>query len=214
MKKIDKSVFTAEELAQYEALIAKGLVEEDESGLLDDDEPTTNNPTEKGCGGKKPTEKGCGGKKSTSKACGEDMVETAKSAVAPELAAALERMESLAKSLEMKEFAEIAKKYAPLGENEEDLAKSLYEMKKSSEDNYNAYIGILDKSLAMVEKSGVFSEIGKSASGTNGTVIDKVEAAADEIMKSDAGMSRAEAIAKAWTDNPEFVAEYEKEYNA
>ena len=194
MIKIDKSVFTAEELAQYEALIAKGLVEDDESGLLEDGKPAT--------------------KKPTVKEGEEDVVGTAKSAVAPELKVALERMESLAKSLEMKEFAEIAKKYAPLGENEEELAKSLYEMKKSSEDNYNAYIGILDKSLAMVEKSGVFSEIGKSASGTAGTVIDKVEAAADEIMKSDAGLSRAEAVAKAWTDHPEFVAEYEKEYHA
>lgn len=191
--KIDKSVFTAEELAQYEALIAKGLVEDDESGLLDDDKQPKKKPFEKE---------------------GEEVVETAKSAVDPKFTAALERMESLTKSLEMKEFADIAKKYAPLGENEEELAKSLYEMKKSSEDNYNAYIGILDKSLAMVEKSGVFTEIGKSASGTAGTVIDKVEAAADEIMKSDAGLSRAEAVAKAWTDHPEFVAEYEKEYHA
>ena len=193
MIKIDKSVFTAEELAQYEALIAKGLVEDDESGLLDDDKQPKKKPFEKE---------------------GEKVVETAKSAVDPKLTAALERMESLTKSLEMKEHAEIAKKYAPLGENEEELAKSLYEMKKSSEENYNAYIAILDKSLAMVNKSGVFSEIGKSASGTAGTVIDKVEAAADEIMKSDAGLSRAEAVAKAWTDHPEFVAEYEKEYHA
>lgn len=191
MKKIDKSVFTAEELAQYEALIAKGLVE-DETGLTDNDtEPPKKTEVKE-----------------------EDVVETAKSAVSPELTAAIERMENLAKSIEMKEFAEIAKKYAPLGEKEEDLAKSLYEMKKSSEDNYNAYIGILDKSLDLVEKSGVFSEIGKSASGTTGSVVDKVNAAADEIMKSDASISYEEAVAKAWTDNPEFIKEYEAEYKA
>lgn len=188
MKKIDKSVFTAEELAQYEALIAKGLVEE-ESGLITDDEPDIKKPA------KKKEE--------------EEVVETAKSAVSPEFTAAVERMENLAKSIEMKEQAEIAKKYAPLGEKEEDLAKTLYEMKKSSEDNYNAYISVLDKSLEMVNKSGVFAEIGKSAEGTSGNVLDKVESAADDIMKSDATISREAAIAKAWTEHPEFVKEYE-----
>lgn len=197
MIKIDKSLFSAEELAQYEALIAKGSVE------VEDETPPTNEPATE-----EPTKKG------TEKEVKEDVVETAKSAVTPEIKAAFERMETLAKSIEMKEQAEIAKKYAPLGENEEDLAKSLYEMKKSSEDNYNAYIAILDKSLALVEKSGVFTEIGKSTSGTAGSTVDKIEAAADEIQKSDATISRAEAVAKAWENNPELIAEYEKEYNA
>lgn len=189
MIKIDKSLFTAEELAQYEALIAKGAVETEEEIPA---EPA-----------KKTTEKEV-----------EDMVETAKSAVNPELTAALERLETMEKSFAMKEFTEIAKKYAPLGEKEEDLAKTLYEMKKSNEDNYNAYIGILDKSLGLVEKSGVFAEIGKSTSGTTGNVLDKVNAAADEIMKSDASITHEQAIAKAWENNPEFIAEYEKEYKA
>lgn len=191
MIKIDKSLFSAEELAQYEALIAKGSVE------VEDEEIQTE--AEK----KEITEKEV-----------EDMVETAKSAVAPEVTAAIERMENLAKSLEMKEYAEIAKKYAPLGENEEELANTLYEMKKSNEANYNAYISVLDKSLDLVEKSGVFAEIGKSASGSTGSVVDKVNAAADEIMKSDESMTKEQAIAKAWEDHPEFIREYEAEYNA
>ena len=191
MIKIDKSLFTAEELAQYESLIAKGAVE------TEDDIP-------EGTPAKKTTEKEV-----------EDMVETAKSAeVAPEIKAAMERLETMEKSFAMKEFAEIAKKYASLGENEDELAKTLYEMKKSSEDNYNAYIGVLDKSLDIVNKSGVFAEIGKSASGVSGTVLDKVNTAADEIMKSDASITREQAIAKAWDSNPEFIAEYEKEYHA
>lgn len=191
MIKIDKSKYTAEELAQYEALIAKGAVETKEE--IPEETPA-----------KKTTEKEV-----------EDMVETAKSAeVAPEIKAAMERLEIMEKSFAMKEFTEIAKKYAPLGENEEELAKTLYEMKKSSEDNYTAYIGVLDKSLDIVNKSGVFAEIGKSASGSTGSVLDKVNAAADEIMKSDAGITHEQAIAKAWEQNPEFIAEYEKEYHA
>ena len=190
MIKIDKSLFSAEELEQYEALIAKGSVKTDEVPPVESEE-------------KKPEEKEV-----------EGMVETAKSAVHPDMAAALERMNKLAKSFEMKEYTEIAKKYAPLGENEEELAKTLYDMKQAGDETYNAYIDVLEKSLSIVEKSGVFAEIGKSASGTTGGTLDKVAAAADEIMKSDETITREQAIAKAWEENPEFVAEYEKEYNA
>ena len=137
-----------------------------------------------------------------------------KSAASPELTAALERLATLEKSVEMKEFTDVAKKYAPLGENEETLAQTLYDMKKSSEANYNAYIAVLDKSLGLVEKSGLFTEIGKSTSGAAGGVIDKIEAAASEIQKSDASLSRDEAIAKAWENNPNLIAEYDDEYKA
>ena len=137
-----------------------------------------------------------------------------KSAASPELTAALERLATLEKSVEMKEFTDVAKKYAPLGENEETLAQTLYDMKKSNEANYNAYIAVLDKSLGLVEKSGLFTEIGKSTSGTAGGVIDKIEAAANEIQKSDATLSRDEAIAKAWENNPNLIAEYDNEYKA
>lgn len=141
------------------------------------------------------------------------MAKSASPDTAPEFAAALARLENLEKSIDMKEFTEIAKKYAPLGENEDELAKTLYDMKKSNEANYDAYVAVLDKSLDLVNKSGVFTEIGKSTSGTAGTVLDKVEAAADEIQKSDATITREEAVAKAWIDHPEFVAEYEESYN-
>ena len=133
----------------------------------------------------------------------------------PELKAALERLATLEKSYEMKEFTDIAKKYAPLGEKEEDLAKTLYEMKKSNQANYDAYISILDKSLGLVEKSGLFTEIGKSAgngSAANGAVA-KAEAKAAELMKSDATLDFDTAIAKAWQD-PAILAEYDAEYHA
>ena len=197
MIKVDKSVFTAEELETYNALIAKASVDPEAAKEGMEKEIPSDNPE----------------KKNTEKAEVETMEDTKKS-VAPEMEAALERLSKLEKSIEMKEFSEIAKKYASLGEKEEDLAKSLYEMKKSSEDNYNAYIAVLDKSLGLVEKSGVFAEIGKSASGTTGSTVDKIEAAADEIMKSDANLSREQAIAKAWIDHPELVAEYDAEYKA
>ena len=193
--KIDKSAFTAEELATYEALIAKAKVEVDpEAEFVEkaDAAPET-----------KPEEKEV------------DNMEDTKKSTSPELTSALERLATLEKSLEMKEFTEIAKKYAPLGEKEEELAQTLYEMKKSNEANYNAYIGILDKSLSLVEKSGIFAEIGKSAAGYSAATgaEGKAEVKAAEIMKSHPEMTRTEALAKAWED-PDLLAEYDSEYQA
>lgn len=197
MIKIDKSVFTEEELKTYESLIAKATVDPEAAEKeMEKEKPAAET--------KKPAD-------NTKK---EDVVEeeTKKSAADPTLTAAMERMAKLEKSIEMNNFTEIAKKYAALGEKEEDLAKSLYEMKKSSEDNYNAYISVLDKSLAMVEKSGVFSEIGKSAGGESSVsgAVAKAEAKAAEIMKADTSIDYTTAIAKAWED-PALMAEYEAE---
>ena len=191
--RINKSVFTAEERAQYEALIAKAKVDpEAAEEEMEEEKPEA--PFKK-----KPTQEETTMEKSAS----------------PELKAALERLATLEKSYEMKEFTDIAKKYAPLGEKEEDLAKTLYEMKKSNQANYDAYISILDKSLGLVEKSGLFTEIGKSAgngSAANGAVA-KAEAKAAELMKSDATLDFDTAIAKAWQD-PAILAEYDAEYHA
>lgn len=198
MIKIDKSKFTPEQLEQYNQLVAIGKADVDPEAA------------EKQMEGEKPD---TDPKKTTEKAEVEEMEETKKSA-SPEMTAALERLETLEKSIAMKEYTEIAKKYASLGEKEEDLAKTLYEMKKSSPESYDAYIKVLDKSLDLVEKSGVFAEIGKSASGNATGAVEKIEAAANEIMKSDSTMTREQAVAKAWTDHPELIAEYDAEYKA
>ena len=203
--KIDKSVFTPEELETYKALIAKATVDPEAAGDEMEKERPDFPPRKKRVFEEEfreedvDTEKGCNTKKS----------------VDPALAEALEKMENLEKSLAMKEFTEIAKKYAPLGEKEDELAQTLYEMKKSNEANYEAYINVLEKSLNLVEKSGIFAEIGKSGSayGANGGTIGKVEAIASEIRKSNPEMSYEAAIAKAWETNPELIAEYDKEYS-
>lgn len=197
--KIDKSRFTPDELTTYKALIAKAVVPDDEG--MEEEKPDF--PPRK-----KVVEEEVAVEEEETEKCA-----TRKSAD-PALAAALERMERLEKSIEMKEFTEIAKRYAALGEDEEELAHTLYDMHKSDPDNYAAYVKILDKSLDMVEKSGLFAEIGKSAGGysTAGGTVEKVNQIAGDIMKSDPGLSREQAIAKAWTEHPELVAEYDKEY--
>lgn len=199
--KIDKSVFTPEELDTYKALIAKAMVDveaaEEEMAEERPEFPPKKKKVEEFAEEEVETEK-CNTRKSAD----------------PQLTAAMERLETLEKSIALQEMTEIAKKYTVLGENEEELAKTLYEMKKSNEENYKAYIAILDKSLGLVEKSGIFAEIGKStgAYGAAAGAVGKVEAIASDIMKSDTSMTREQAIAKAWEDHPELIAEYDREY--
>ena len=196
---IDKSAFTAEELATYEALIAKATVDP-EANKEEVEEEVPPVPASK----KKPVEKE-----------DDEPVDTKKSAAeaSPELKKAMEDLADLKKSFAMKEMTEVAKKYAALGKKEDELAQTLYDMKKSNPANYDAYIAILDESLGIVEKSGIFAEIGKSASnGVSGSsAVSKAEAKAREIQKSDSSISWDAAIAKAWED-PQLMAEYDAEY--
>ena len=188
--KIYKSNFSAEELEQWEKLVAKGKVAPEEAQEeMEDEIPEVPSGTP------------------AKKAEVEDMNKSA----SPEITAALQELQDLKKSIEMKDMTEIAKKYAPLGKKEDELAQTLYDMKKSNPANYDAYVAILDESLAMVEKSGLFVEVGKSAGGSGaGTVQSKVEAKAQEIMKSD-NVDYNTAVAKAWED-PALLAEYDSEY--
>lgn len=175
--KIDKSKFTPEELAQYEALINKGRVEDEpEEGK---EEPTVEKSAE----------------------------------MHPEVKKALEDMAALTKSIEMKEMADIAKKYVPLGKKEDELAQTLYEMKKSSQASYDAYIAVLDQNLELVNKSGMFEEIGKSSRTTaGGGTVEKIAGIAKSYMEKDPAMDYDTAVMKAWENNPDLVAAYDEEY--
>lgn len=203
VKKIDTSRFEPDELAQYNALLAKGMVETD---VEDGDPVVPPAPTQKSA----PAPAAAPTEPHTE----EDpaMEPAQKSAPSPELTAALADLADLKKSFAMKEMTAIAKKYAPLGKKEDELAKTLYDMKMSNEANYNAYIAVLDESLDMVEKSGLFAEIGKSAgNGTSaGGAVEKADARAKEIMKSD-NCDYTTALAKAWED-PDLMAEADAEY--
>lgn len=190
--KIYKSNFSAEELDMWNALVAKGAVAPEEAQEEMEEETPAFPP-------KKPAKKA-------------EVEEPMEKSASPEITAALKELQDLKKSIEMKDMTEIAKKYAPLGKKENELAQTLYDMKKSNPANYDAYIAVLDESLGLVEKSGLFAEIGKSAGGAGaGTVQSKVEAKAQEIMKSDSTIDYDSAIAKAWED-PALLAEYDNEY--
>ncbi|MDR3238610.1 MAG: hypothetical protein LBT44_00760, partial [Clostridiales bacterium] len=127
-----------------------------------------------------------------------------------ELDAIKKANEELTKSLEMERLTAIAKKYEVIGKKTDELAPKLYGLKKAGGTVYADYVALLDENVATVEKSGLFGAIGSDASGTADTV-DKIGIAAKEITKS-ANVGNAAAIVKAWEDNPELAAAYEKEY--
>jgi hypothetical protein len=197
--RVNKNLLNPEEQKQLETLLEKSkckkaddMVDDD---MADDDEViVTEEETEKlaGCGGDKVNK-----------------------AFAGEVAELRKTVAELRKASEMKEMREIASKYAPLGRKEDELAEKLYNMKKSSKDAYDEYVALLDESMGFIEKSGIFGEIGKSGANYGfggGSVTNKIESIASDIQKSDASLSRVEAVAKAWEQHPELVAQYEKEY--
>lgn len=228
MLKIDKSRFTAEELEQYKALIEKAAVDPE----LGEDEMEDQKPPMMPQRKKRPMppqfrryqeepdyeddgeemddmDKGCRTRKSANEYFDHEKEELFKSAFARQE----ERIAELEKSLAMKEFTNIAKKYAPLGENEEELAKTLYDMFQADENLYDSYIASLEKSLGLVEKSGIFAEIGKSGNfDSPSTVVGKAESIAKSMMKADPTLTYQHAIVKAWENNPELIAEYDQEY--
>lgn len=188
--KIDKSLFDENDRKEWERLVAKGMVQVD--------------PAEDG-----------------------DQV-TEPEAPAVEKAAppafempafvtdAIAKSNAFIEEQKQKEQVELAKKYDILGLKPEEIGKELYELKKSNEAAYNTVIKTLDGQLALIEKSPMFAEIGKSGhSGTSYNGLSgaeaKVEAKAQEIMKADPNMTHTAAIAKAWED-PDLAAEYDAEY--
>lgn len=121
-----------------------------------------------------------------------------------------DRVEELEKALAMKELEDVAKGYDILGKDTEELAKSLYAMKQAGAEAYAEFVGALDIAKSAKENSGIFTEIGKSRTETAGGIENKIEAYASEIQKADPSLSRVQAIAKAWEQNPDLVKEYDK----
>lgn len=203
MYTIDKSAFTAEELETFEALIAKATVNPAAAEKEMEDEKPPFPP-----------------KKTKKAEVEEEVVEETKKSAEPEVPDfvkdAIAKSEEFMTRVEKSEMAEVAKKYAILGEKPEELAEKLFELKKNSPEMYDTCIGILDNQVAAVEKTGLFGEIGKSAPGYSaaaGGAEAKADAKAKEIMKADPNIDYSEAIAKAWIENPDLMAEYDAEYS-
>lgn len=131
----------------------------------------------------------------------------------PAVRAELESLKKFREEAEARELTEVAKKYAIIGKKEEELVPLFKSLQAAGGTAYNDMIAVLDQAVTAVEKSGVFSEIGKSGHGSSavGAAEAKVEAIAKGYMEKDSSMDYASAMAKAWEDNPELMDEYEDE---
>ena len=116
---------------------------------------------------------------------------------------AKQELQELKKSLEMKEFENIAKQYEVIGKNTEELAAKLYDLKKSNEQAYSDYIAMLDEMVEMTQASGIFKEYGSSRAGT-GSKKQQAEQRIQELMKSDTSLSYEAAFTRVCEESAEL----------
>lgn len=131
----------------------------------------------------------------------------------PAVRAELEGLKKFREAAEEKELAEIAKKYEIIGKKKEELVPLFKSLKSVGGTAFNDMIAVLDQTVETVEKSGVFSEIGKSGHGgsTEGGAWAEAETKAVELMKSRAGLTKAQALDEVLMTDPSLAERCEKE---
>lgn len=198
--KIDKSKLTPEELAALDAI-------EKKAGIPDASAPEAQ-PGNTEPHAAEPTTKAAPATQEPA-ASGED--DDIYKGLHPAVKAELERLRKAADAAEERELQEVAKKYEIIGKKAEELVPMLKSLKAAGGDAYNQMITMLDASVAAVEKSGIFAEVGKNGSGGSaaGGAWAEIEKHAEAIQKSVPTMSWPEAVDKACEQHPELVHEYE-----
>ena len=195
--KIDKSKLTPEELTTLEAI-------EKKAGIQDEPAPTGDpTPTDVNKGAGSPAAPAAG-----QEPAGEE--EDIYKGLHPAVKAELERLRKSADAAGDRELAEVAKKYEIIGKKADELVPLFKSLKAAGGNAYDQMIAVLDASVTAVEKSGIFSEIGKKGNG-EADAWAALEKHADEIQKSMPNITRAQAIDKACEQHPELVHEYENE---
>lgn len=130
------------------------------------------------------------------------------------MAKIMEPIQKRAEEAEQKSLEEVAKKYELLGTKEEDLVPVLKSMKETSDEAYNNFIASMDNNLAVIQKSGLFEEIGKSGgahTGNNDTEgAAKMNAKVAEIKKSMPNLTDAQAQDIVMQNDPELRAMFDK----
>lgn len=131
----------------------------------------------------------------------------------PAVKAELEELKKFREATEERELSQVAEKYVIIGKKKEDLVPLFKSLKAAGGTAYSDMIAVLDQAVETVEKSGAFSEIGKSGHGSSaaGTVEGRIDAIAKGYMEKDDSLDYTTAVAKAWENNPELMDEYESE---
>lgn len=128
-----------------------------------------------------------------------------------QVAKARAELHQMKQELQRGKMLAIAKEYALLGKSAETLCDALLELESSSPQGYQTLLDTLEEEKLLIEKSGIFSEIGKR--GEKGGSVDgwrKIMEAADRLQKENPALTRASAIQRACEDYPQFVADYEE----
>lgn len=199
--KIDKSKLTPAELAFLQS-IEKRYGEEEGAGAEGVTPPAQNaDPTP-----------ATGVGKANTPAQGTDGGEDIYKGMHPAVRAEFENLKKFREATEERELEDVAKKYEIIGKKKEELVPVLKSLKAAGGTAYTDMIAVLDGAVAAVEKSGAFSEIGKSggAGTTDGAAWTKAETQAAEIMKSK-NVTKAQALDEVFRNDPELAAECEKE---
>lgn len=128
----------------------------------------------------------------------------------PAVKAELESLRKAVDAQEDRELEAVAKKYEAIGKKPEELVPVLKSLKGTPA--YDEMISVMDAAVDAVEKSALFTEIGKTGHGTGDAMKQASEKAA-EIMKTDPKLTHAQALDKVFEMNPELAAQVEKEGN-
>lgn len=184
---IDKSKMTPEDIAQIERMAKAYGWELDGSG----------NGAAAGTATKEPP-------------AGEDGKEETEKGLHPVVQAQIDALKKMMDSVTERELKEVAKKYEIIGKKGDDLIPILKELKTAGDDAYNNYIAILDEMVTLQEKSGLFTEIGKSGGSlsagqdSEAEAFAKAQAKAAEIRKSRPDLTEEEAIMMAVEQDTEL----------
>lgn len=130
------------------------------------------------------------------------------------MAKIMEPIQKRAEEAEQKSLEEVAKKYELLGTKAEELVPVLKSMKATSDEAYNNFIASMDNNLAVIQKSGLFEEIGKSGGAHTGNDdtegVAKMNANVAEIKKSMPNLTDAQAQDIVMQNDPELRAMFDK----
>lgn len=125
----------------------------------------------------------------------------------------MEALKKFKEAAEDRELNQIAEKYAIIGKKKEELVPMFKNLRAAGGTAFDDMIAVLDNAVDVVEKSGAFTEVGKSGYGSvsAGQTEEKIDTIAKGYMEKDASLDYTSAIAKAWENNPELMAAYEEE---
>lgn len=183
MIKIDKSKMSPDELKAYEEIVKKYAVDDGTPDPAPAADPT-------------PVPEDVNKGKDPAKNDPEPVESAIVKALREQIEATNAQMQKMKDDALTEKMSLVAKKYCdPLGKKEDELVATLKKMKGAGDEIYDSYIASLDQQLEIQNQSGVFTEIGKSTSGSaEGDVQKQWIAKAKELQTKKPTLSLAQAM--------------------